>query len=147
MNILLLGKDGQLGQALQKSLHSMGNLISIGRAEQNLEDFTGLCRLLELHKPQIIVNAAAYTSVDKAESEEQKAFLINADLVAILADYAHKNDILLIHYSTDYVFDGKKQTAYVETDPTNPQNIYGMSKLAGEKKYTTNHQKIYYFKN
>ena len=132
MKILLLGKDGQVGTELRRTIFSLGNLISVGRSDLNLENLPGLRHLLKSHQPDIIVNAAAYTAVDKAESDKESAFTINEKVVAVLADYAQNNKTLLVHYSTDYVFDGKKIGAYLETDSVNPQNIYGASKLAGE---------------
>lgn len=133
MKILLLGKDGQVGTELQRTLLPLGDVIAIGRSDLNLENFSGLADLLNLHSPGIIVNAAAYTAVDKAETDQDTAFMINSHLVSALADFAKKNNALLIHYSTDYVFDGEKLAAYVETDPVNPKNIYGVSKQAGEE--------------
>lgn len=132
MNILLLGKNGQVGRELQRTLLPLGKLIAVGRNDLNLEELSLLNSCLQAYKPAIIVNAAAYTSVDKAESEPNIAHLINAHAMVELADYAQKNQALLVHYSTDYVFDGKKQQAYIESDPTNPQNVYGESKRAGE---------------
>lgn len=132
MNLLLLGKDGQVGSELQRTLLPFGKLTAIGRASLCLEDLIGLTQLLDALKPQIIVNAAAYTAVDKAESEPKLSLLINASVVEVLANYAKKNNALLVHYSTDYVFDGEKTTAYQEEDAVNPQNSYGISKRAGE---------------
>lgn len=133
MKILLLGKDGQVGTELQRTLLALGNVIAIGRPDLNLEDLSGLSDLLNLHCPDILVNAAAYTAVDKAESEQETAFLINTNVVSVLADFAQKNNTLLVHYSTDYVFDGEKSGAYIETDHVNPQSVYGASKRAGEE--------------
>ena len=133
MKILLLGKDGQVGTELRRTLLPLGQVIPIGRADLDLENLSALSHLLNLHQPDLIVNAAAYTAVDKAESDEKTAFLINAKVVFLLAEYAKKNNILLVHYSTDYVFDGQKIGAYLETDTVNPQNNYGASKLAGEQ--------------
>lgn len=136
MNILLLGKDGQVGTELRRTLLPLGHVIAIGRRELNLEDLSGLNDLLNTYQPTIIVNAAAYTAVDKAESDKETAFLINAELVTVLADYAYKHNALLVHYSTDYVFDGKKTEAYLETDKVNPLSVYGASKQAGEQAIT-----------
>lgn len=133
MNILLLGKDGQVGTELRRTLLPLGHIIAIGRAELNLEDLSGVNHLLNIYQPSIIVNAAAYTAVDKAESDKETAFLINVEMVKVLADYAHKHNVLLIHYSTDYVFDGKKTGAYLETDTINPLSVYGASKKASEQ--------------
>jgi dTDP-4-dehydrorhamnose reductase len=132
MNILLLGKDGQVGTELQRTLLPLGHVIAIGRSDLDLEDLPGLSRLLDAHKPDIIVNAAAYTAVDKAETEIDKAFLLNEHVVKILAEYVQQNGSLLVHYSTDYVYDGLKSGPYIESDPVNPQSIYGASKRAGE---------------
>jgi dTDP-4-dehydrorhamnose reductase len=133
MKILLLGKDGQVGRELQRSLLPLGEVVAFGRAEADLEDLPRLRDLLNTHSPDIIVNAAAYTAVDKAETDEATAYKINAEAVGEMADYAQQSRILLIHYSTDYVFDGEKATAYVEVDDTNPQSAYGRSKCAGEE--------------
>ena len=127
MKILLLGKDGQVGTELRRTLLPLGDVIAIGRADHNLENLSGLDHLLTLHHPDIIVNAAAYTAVDK-----ETAFLVNADVPTILARHAQKNNTILVHYSTDYVFDGQKKTPYLETDTVNPQSIYATSKRAGE---------------
>lgn len=133
MKILLLGKDGQVGTELRRTLLPLGLVISVGRTDLNLENLLGLRELLKEHRPDMIVNAAAYTAVDKAEGDADTAFVINEKVVKILADYAHSTKILLVHYSTDYVFDGQKIGSYVETDSVNPKNIYGASKRAGEQ--------------
>ncbi len=133
MKILLLGKDGQVGTELKRTLLPLGHVIALGRADHNLENLSGLSHLLNVHQPDIIVNAAAYTAVDKAESDTETAFLINANLLTILAEYAQQNKTLLVHYSTDYVFDGQKKEPYLETDSVNPQSVYGASKRAGEE--------------
>lgn len=132
MKILLLGKDGQVGHELQRTLLPLGDVIAMGRQDANLEDPTSIERALHSHSPAIIVNAAAYTAVDKAESEENKARRINADAVALLAKYASRTKALLVHYSTDYVYDGQKDSPYVETDSTGPQSAYGRTKMEGE---------------
>jgi dTDP-4-dehydrorhamnose reductase len=132
MNILLLGKTGQLGSALTKSLQGFGQIRALGRSELDLQNHVALQHVLKTQKPDLIINAAAYTQVDKAESEPDLAYQINARAVEVLALFAQQNDALLVHYSTDYVFDGTKETAYLETDKTNPQNQYGLSKRAGE---------------
>ena len=133
MKIVLLGKDGQVGHELQRALLPLGQLSSFGRSEANLEDTPGLQRLLHAHAPDIIVNAAAYTAVDRAESDEATAYSVNALAVKVMADYASKTNGLLVHYSTDYVYSGDKDGAYVEDDATNPQSAYGRTKLAGEQ--------------
>jgi dTDP-4-dehydrorhamnose reductase len=130
--ILLLGSAGQLGATLRFVLGQVGKVIAADRA---MVDLTNLGRLREFvreSQPSIIVNAAAYTAVDKAESEPDLAGAVNAMAPAALADTARDTDALLIHYSTDYVFDGSKPSAYVESDPVNPLNVYGTTKAQGE---------------
>lgn len=133
MKILLLGKNGQVGSELQQILPSLGQLIALSRAEADLEAPSGLDLILQQYAPDIIVNAAAYTAVDKAESDEATARKVNTEAVQKLASYAHAHNILLVHYSTDYVFDGEKPGAYTEQDQPNPQSVYGRTKLAGEE--------------
>lgn len=133
MTILLLGKDGQIGRALQQTLAPLGNLVALNHYQLDLERLSDIDDALHTYTPKIIVNAAAYTAVDKAESNETLAFNVNAQSVGILANYAFAYNSLLIHYSTDYVFDGEKASPYIETDETCPQNIYGLSKRAGEE--------------
>ncbi len=137
MKILLLGKNGQLGWELQRSLAPLGDVIALDRKSQaycgDLSKLQGLEETVQHIKPDIIVNAAAYTAVDKAESEPELALLINAGAPAILAQQASLSGALLIHYSTDYVFDGSGTRAWQETDLPAPLNIYGASKLAGEQ--------------
>lgn len=130
--ILLLGSAGQLGTTLGPVLAKVGKVIAADRA---MVDFTNSSRLGEFvrdSRPSIIVNAAAYTAVDKAESERDLAAAVNATAPAALAEAARDTDALLIHYSTDYVFDGSKPSAYVESDPVNPLNVYGNTKAQGE---------------
>lgn len=136
MKILLLGAKGQLGFELHKVLPELGEVIALSRNEVDLTNLTELTVQLEIIKPKLIVNASAYTEVDKAENEKDLANLINAKVPQLLAQYAAYNDSILIHYSTDYVFDGKKKTPYLETDNPNPLSIYGLSKLIGEEKIT-----------
>lgn len=133
MTILLLGKDGQVGWQLQRSLAPHGAVVACGRGECDMSDLDQLRSLVRQVRPKIIVNAAAYTAVDRAESEPLLAARINAEAPAVLATEAAQLDALLIHYSTDYVYDGKKSTPYVESDPTAPQSVYGRTKLAGEE--------------
>lgn len=132
MKILLLGRNGQMGQELSRSLLSLGQLTVLGREELDLTDLNALTQVLNQLQPDIIVNAAAYTAVDQAEQEHALAYLVNEKVVAVLAEYAQQHDALLIHYSTDYVFDGTKQGAYLESDAKNPLSVYGASKAAGE---------------
>jgi dTDP-4-dehydrorhamnose reductase len=132
MNILLLGKDGQVGRELQRTLLPLGRLTALGRKGADLGDLARLENTLQTRHPGIIVNAAAYTAVDQAETDADTAYRINAEAVQMLADYAWRSGALLVHYSTDYVFDGLKTGPYLETDEARPQNVYGRSKLAGE---------------
>ena len=132
MSILLLGKDGQVGWQLQRSLAPHGEVIACGRAECDLTDIDRLRSLVRQLKPSVVVNASAYTAVDRAESEPELAMRVNAEAPGVLAEEVARLGALLIHYSTDYVYDGSKREPYVESDPTNPQSVYGRSKLAGE---------------
>ena len=133
MKILLLGKNGQLGQVLNQTLPQLGKVIATTREQINLENLKDISNQLKSIQPDIIVNAAAYTNVDQAEIEQEKALMINAKAPVILAQYCKQQNIPLIHYSTDYVFDGKKSEPYIETDTPNPLNFYGKSKLLGEQ--------------
>ncbi|HQR61276.1 MAG TPA: dTDP-4-dehydrorhamnose reductase [Methylophilaceae bacterium] len=132
MNILLLGKNGQVGWELQRSLSPLGQLLAVGRHEVDFYNIDDLRRCVQHYQPKIIVNAAAYTAVDKAESEPEKAYRINAEAVSALAEESDRLGAWLVHYSTDYVFDGNKAGAYLESDAAHPLSIYGQSKLAGE---------------
>jgi len=137
MKILLFGKNGQVGWELQRSLAPLGKVIALGSDSQDYcGDFTnlqGLAETVRQIKPDIIVNAAAHTAVDKAESETELAQTINTDAPSILAREAKLLNAWLIHYSTDYVFDGSGSTPWVETDATAPLGVYGATKLAGEQ--------------
>ncbi len=132
MRILLTGKTGQLGFELQRSLSVLGELLAVGRAECDLADIAALRALVCQFKPDVIVNPAAYTAVDKAESELAQATCINTQVPEVLAEEAERLGALLVHFSTDYVFDGNKQGWYSESDLTNPGNVYGRSKRDGE---------------
>jgi dTDP-4-dehydrorhamnose reductase len=132
MKILLLGKGGNVGQELQRTLLPLGQLTSLCRYDADFEDLAGLRDVVSAHAPNIIVNAAAYTAVDQAETNVGSAQRINADAVGILSDYSKQHGTLLIHYSTDYVFDGIKADPYIESDLPNPLSVYGKTKLAGE---------------
>jgi len=133
MRILLLGKYGQLGWELQRTLATLGQLFSYDFPEIDLRNQDQIHRLLRDSRPEVIINATAYTAVDKAESEEDIAMMVNADAAGLLAQEALDMDAALIHYSTDYVFDGTKSNPYVENDTPNPLGAYGRSKLAGEQ--------------
>jgi dTDP-4-dehydrorhamnose reductase len=131
--ILLTGINGQVGWELQRTLQPLGTLIALDRTQLDLTNPDRINTVLREVNPAIIVNPAAYTAVDKAESEIDLATAINATAPGILAEAAKRQDALLIHYSTDYVFDGSKPIPYVESDPACPINTYGRSKLAGEQ--------------
>ena len=132
MRMLLLGKDGQVGRALEQRLRPLGELVACGRITANLEEPDALAGLVERVQPDFIINAAAYTAVDKAESDAARARLINAEAVAALAASARK-DRWLVHFSTDFVFDGQKPEPYLETDDAKPLSVYGATKLAGDQ--------------
>ena len=131
--ILLLGKNGQVGSALEGVLSQHGKVYAYDRAACNLSESSQIEAVIETAKPDIIVNAAAYTAVDQAENDEYACNLINASAPSALAKAAARHDALLVHYSTDYVFDGQQNSAYVETDAPNPVNAYGRSKLEGDR--------------
>nr|WP_255210519.1 dTDP-4-dehydrorhamnose reductase [Methylogaea oryzae] len=133
MNILLTGKDGQVGWELQRALAPLGKVVAVGRDALDLADADGIRRVVRDVAPRLIVNAAAYTAVDKAESEPELAMAINGIAPGILAEEARRLGAGLIHYSTDYVFDGAKQGEYAEDDTPNPVSVYGQTKLAGER--------------
>ena len=133
MKILLTGKDGQVGFALHKKLMSLGEVIATSRHELDLENSDAIRSFIEKIKPDMIINAAAYTEVDNAESENLLAHQINAVAPQVLAEKASELNIPIIHFSTDYVFDGLKNDPYLETDQTNPQSIYGQTKWEGEE--------------
>jgi dTDP-4-dehydrorhamnose reductase len=131
--ILLTGASGQLGRELAKWVRSVGDCIACDRATLDLADHAAIAAKVRSVAPDVIINAAAYTAVDRAEDERDKAFAINAHAVGVLADEAKRANALLVHYSTDYVFDGEREHPYDEAAPVNPQNVYGASKLAGEQ--------------
>jgi dTDP-4-dehydrorhamnose reductase len=132
LRILLTGKSGQVGSALTTTLASLGEILAPGRAQLDLASPGSIAAAVRESRPGIIVNAAAYTAVDQAEQEEALALRVNRDGPGILAEEAARIGALLVHFSTDYVFDGEKPAPYVETDTPNPLNAYGRSKLAGE---------------
>lgn len=132
MKILLTGKNGQVGFELQRSLAPLGQLIAVDHADCDLSDPEAICSQVRQIRPDIIVNPAAYTAVDKAEAEPELAAAVNATAPGILAEEAARLGALLVHYSTDYVFDGATSGVYRETDATNPQSVYGRTKRDGE---------------
>ncbi|MQB16947.1 MULTISPECIES: dTDP-4-dehydrorhamnose reductase [Pseudomonas] len=133
MKILITGQHGQVSQELQQRLQDLGELIVLGRDQLDLADADLIRQQVRAHRPGLIINAAAHTAVDLAESEPDAAFAINAIAPGILAEEAKALGIPLIHYSTDYVFDGSKPAPYTENDTPNPLGVYGQSKLAGEQ--------------
>jgi len=133
MRILVLGKNGQIGWELQRALAPLGDVTALGRDQFDLSNLDGLRGVVRATKPDVIVNAAAHTAVDAAEKENELAHALNARAPQAIAQEARRLGALLVHYSTDYVFDGRKRTAYVEDDPASPLNVYGHSKLAGER--------------
>jgi dTDP-4-dehydrorhamnose reductase len=138
MNILVFGKDGQLGKAFkvvfdEHKLEKLHRISYIGRAECDLAKLDAISALLNQIKPDLIINAAAYTAVDKAEAEVDLAYAINAKAPEIMAQYAKGHGTTFLHYSTDYVFDGSKASPYEVTDARNPLGVYGKSKAAGEE--------------
>ncbi len=137
MKILLFGKNGQVGWELQRSLAALGELVALSSADRDfcgdLSDLTGIAQTVRAVAPDIIVNAAAYTAVDKAESEPELARTLNADAPAVLAQEAKKIGAWLVQYSTDYVFNGAGDSPHTETDATDPINRYGQTKLEGEQ--------------
>jgi len=134
MKILLLGKDGQVGWELQRALALLGELHACGRNDADFTDPESLRRLVRTAAPDVIVNAAAYTAVDKAEGDAGTAHAVNATAPGVLAEEAAARGAWLVHYSTDYVFDGSKVGAWVETDMANPLSAYGRSKYEGEQR-------------
>lgn len=131
--ILLIGTNGQVGRELNQVLPGIGEVTALDRQRLDLTRPEEIRRAIQAFRPSVIVNAAAYTAVDKAESEEPLARAINAEAPAVMAEEAKKAGAALVHYSTDYVFDGLKRSPYREDDPPNPQNAYGRTKLEGER--------------
>lgn len=150
MKIILFGKNGQVGWELQRSLAPLGTVIALdSKSTEYNADFLfplELEKTILSIKPDIIVNAAAYTNVDKAETDDTNAFKVNAESVEVIAKTAEKIGALLIHYSTDYVFDGSRDIPWLETDTPAPLNIYGKSKLAGEQAIINNCKKYLIFR-
>lgn len=133
LKILIAGQHGQVSQALQKSLSGLGELVVLGRDRLDLNNPLAVIDQVQAAQPDLIINAAAYTAVDQAETDATAAFQINAMSAGVFAEQAEELGIPLIHYSTDYVFDGNKQSPYTEEDETSPLSIYGASKSTGEE--------------
>jgi dTDP-4-dehydrorhamnose reductase len=131
--ILLTGKSGQVGEALLRLLPQCGEVVAVSRDQLDLSNSDQIRRTIRRVRPQLIVNAAAYTAVDRAETDESRANAINAEAPEVMAAEAKKIGAALLHYSTDYVFDGTKKAPYDEGDGANPLNVYGKTKLAGEQ--------------
>ncbi|CRM63467.1 dTDP-4-dehydrorhamnose reductase [Pseudomonas sp. 58 R 12] len=136
LKILITGQHGQVSRELQLRLQDLGDLIVLGRDQLDLANPDQIRQQVRAHRPDLIINAAAHTAVDQAESEPDVAFAINAIAPGVLAEEAKALGIPLIHYSTDYVFDGSKPAPYTEADTPNPLGVYGQSKLAGEQAIT-----------
>src|SRR5580704_9715639 len=132
MRTLITGKNGQVGMELSRLYHPLGDVVVTGREECDLSSEQSIRDTVRQVKPAVIINAGAYTAVDLAEKERDLCFAINAAAPRVLAEEAARLDALLIHYSTDYVFDGEKSEPYLESDPINPVSVYGASKAAGE---------------
>jgi dTDP-4-dehydrorhamnose reductase len=130
--ILLTGIRGQVGRSLQQPLSALGEVIAVDRQQLDLTDRDAIRRVIREVSPDLIVHPAAYTAVDRAEAEPDLAFAINAVAPGVIAEEASRVGAVLIHYSTDYVYDGHKSAPYVESDKTDPLSVYGKSKLAGE---------------
>jgi len=137
MNILLLGKTGQVGFELHRTLAPLGTITAPDRTELDLMNPQAVADYLETHQPDLIANAAAYTAVDAAEEHQTEARQLNATLPEQLASYAKANNIRLIHYSSDYVYPGNGDKAWIENSPPGPLSVYGMSKLAGDQAIQT----------
>ncbi len=131
--ILLTGKNGQVGWELERTLSTLGQVVALSQADMDLADPDSISKVIRAIKPDLIVNPAAYTAVDKAEAEPELALAINGVAPGIMAEEAKRLGAALIHFSTDYVFDGAGTTAYVEQDAPNPKSVYGSSKLEGER--------------
>jgi dTDP-4-dehydrorhamnose reductase len=131
--ILIFGRDGQLGHELHRLLSGDFEITALAAVQADLSEPTQIRDAIRAHDPNLIINAAAYTAVDKAEQDRDRAFAVNAVAPGVMAEEAARNRAGLLHFSTDFVFDGGKSTPYLETDEANPINVYGESKLAGEE--------------
>lgn len=145
MKILITGVNGQVGHALMRELTDY-ELIGLTRQDCDLTKLDQIKQVIDHHQPELIINPAAYTKVDQAEDEPELAFQINRDAPKVMAEKAQEYNIPLIHFSTDYVFNGEKKEAYVENDPTHPLGVYGQSKCAGEEAIQESGGLIYIFR-
>ncbi len=143
MRILITGKNGQVGGEFSRLYHSPGDVVVVGRAECDLSSERSIRDLVRRVEPAVIINAGAYTAVDQAEAERELCFAVNAAAPRVLAEEAARLDALLIHYSTDYVFNGEKPEPYLESDPINPVSVYGASKAAGEAAIVRNREPLF----
>jgi len=134
LRILLTGRNGQVGWELERALPALGEVVATDRKDLNLESAEAISKVIRKVKPKVVVNAAAYTGVDRAESDYDLAMRVNGIAPGVLADEAKRLGALLVHYSTDYIFGGETTSSYVETDTANPVNAYGLTKLEGEKR-------------
>ena len=132
MQILIIGRNGQVAWELQRTLSVLGRVTALGRPEIDLKDLSSLRAAIRQHAPDLLVNAAAYTAVDQAESEPELAMRINTEAPRVMAEEMPSHGVF-VHYSTDFVYDGQKKSAYLEIDDPSPLNVYGASKLAGEE--------------
>jgi dTDP-4-dehydrorhamnose reductase len=144
--ILILGANGQLGVELQRCFAGYGELVALGRDGCDLADLGQVRRTIADTRPEIVLNAAAYTAVDRAETEQDPARLVNGEAAGVLAEETRRISALLVHYSTDYVFDGSKPAPWVEEDAPAPLSVYGSSKLAGERKIAAAGEKYLIFR-
>ncbi len=133
MKILILGKNGQLAWALERRAAPLGEVVSLGIDDFDFADLPAVAACVEDVRPDVVFNAAAYTAVDRAEQDRDLAFKVNGEAPGVLAKACAARGAVLVHYSTDYVFDGRKAGRYLESDPTAPLNVYGASKLEGER--------------
>lgn len=144
--ILILGAGGQLGIELTRCFAGKSEVMVLGRDHCDLTDFDQIRSAISSAKPDVVLNAAAYTAVDRAESEQELAFRVNGEAAGVLAEETRKISALLVHYSTDYVFDGSKSGPWLEADQTSPLNVYGASKLEGERRIAESGEKYLIFR-
>lgn len=148
MRILILGKNGQVGTELQKYFRNEPEVLALGHSDDggDLTKLDSLCARIRSYRPDVVFNAAAYTAVDKAESDRDLAYVVNAQAVGVMAKACEEVGAVLVHYSTDYVFDGEGSEKRTETDPTAPLNYYGATKLAGEEAIQATNAKALIFR-